>query len=169
MNWLILVSNIVLGAILLFSYFYLGTQNKGVVEKLWGNIKGNIRTFYTVSIFVAAIGYLYMVYFLGFEVKNNNSIINKLLIHQIVIIVFSMLWMPLSIKYLSNKNTLLKILIILVLFIVGIAALANTITLRNLEVSKKLITKKNWAIAGSAYLFFQTFIMDFLSWNYNFF
>jgi uncharacterized membrane protein YbjE (DUF340 family) len=80
-----------------------------------------------------------------------------------------MLWMPLSIKYLSNKNTLLKILIILILFVVGISALANTITLRKLEVSKKLIMKKNWAIAGSAYLFFQTFIMDFLSWNYNFF
>lgn len=170
MNWLILLCNLILGSILLFSYFYLGSnKDKKVLEKLWGNIKGNKRYFYIISIFIAAIGYLYMTYFLAVDVKNNKNVLNQLLIYQIIIIIFSMLWMPLSIRYLSNKNIILKILIILVLFIVGIAALANTITLRKLEVSKNLITKKNLAIAGSAYLFFQTFIMDFLSWNYNFF
>ena len=38
MNRLILATNIILGSILIYSYYYLSSKNEGAVEKLWGNI-----------------------------------------------------------------------------------------------------------------------------------
>jgi|SaaInlStandDraft_2_1057019.scaffolds.fasta_scaffold154410_1 hypothetical protein len=168
MNYGILLANVVLGTILLYSYYYLGSNNSGVVEKLWGRIRGNLRNFYLFSMLVTLIGYLLMLYFLVFRVKNNNELLNEILVFQIIVIVISMLWMPLSIKYLTNKNIYLKPIIILVLFVVGIAALGNTLKVSKLQVSNKNKSFKNLAVAGAGYLFFHTFVLDFLGWNYNF-
>lgn len=169
MNYLILATNIILGSILIYSYYYLASKNEGAVEKLWGNIKGNVRNLYKISILLAGIGYIYMLYFLVFKVKNNRELLNKILIFQVILIVISMLWMPITINYIQNKNAYLKSLIILIVFIVGIAALGNAINIYKLDIPSKNRTEKILALTGAGYLFFQTFVMDFLSWTYNFF
>jgi hypothetical protein len=169
MNSLILVTNIILGAILLFSYYYLASKNPGEIDKLWGNIKGDVRNLYKVSIILAGIGYVYMLYFLVFKVKNNRELLNKILLFQIILIVISMLWMPISLNYLTNKHVYSKFLIIFIVFIVGIAALGNAVNIYKLDVPSKNKTGKIMALTGAGYLFFQTFVMDFLSWTYNFF
>jgi len=169
MNRLILATNIILGSILIYSYYYLASKNEGAVEKLWGNIKGNVRNLYKISILLAGIGYIYMLYFLVFKVKNNRELLNKILIFQVILIVISMLWMPITINYIQNKNAYLKSLIILIVFIVGIAALGNAINIYKLDIPSKNRNGKILALTGAGYLFFQTFVMDFLSWTYNFF
>jgi len=78
-----------------------------------------------------------MLYFLVFKVKNNRDLLNKILVCQVIVIIISMLWMPISIKYLQNKNEYLKYLIIFIVFIVGIAALGNAINIYKLDIPSK--------------------------------
>ena len=77
-----------------------------------------------------------------------------------MLILASMLWMPLSIKYLNNKEELTKVAIILILFVVAMCALAIFYKIFKLNDTGKF---KNLA------LFLHTFLLDFLNWNYNFF
>ena len=167
MNNLALYSNIVLGILLLYSYFYLYSKNSGVVKKLWGSIKGIERKLTIVSMIITGILYLLTIYYISFHTdKLDKNKINDIIKYQVILIIASMLWMPLSIKYLENKQVLTKIAIILILFVVAMSSLAILLKINKLDDTSKY---KNYALIGSGFLFFHTFCLDFLNWNYNFF
>ena len=116
---------------------------------------------------ITGITYLFTIYYLGFKSdKLDKKLLNEILKYQIILIIASMLWMPLSIKYLNKKDVLTKIAVILILFIVAISALAIFYKLLTINDNSKY---KIMALVGSGMLFFHTFFLDFLNWNYNFF
>ena len=71
MNYLILLVNTILGLLLLYSYYFLINKTNDS-QRLWGRIHKKYRPFYTISMILAALGYMFMIYFLGFKVKNNK-------------------------------------------------------------------------------------------------
>ena len=77
-----------------------------------------------------------------------------------------MIWMPLSISYLETKNILTKFGIIMTLFVVAMSVLMFSYKI--FKSDTPLNTMKIMALVGCAYLFFHTFFMDFIVWNYNF-
>ena len=79
------------------------TIDKKYLNK-WGRIKEKYKNLYLLSILLATIGYLLILNFVVFRVKNNNNKMHEILSFQIIIILASMLWMPLSIRYHKNKN-----------------------------------------------------------------
>ena len=167
MNSFALYTNIILGLLLLASYYYFASENKDIVNKLWGNIKGIRRYFTIVSIIITAILYLFTFYYIGFKSdKLDQNIIKNIVLYQAMLILASMLWMPLSIKYLNNKEELTKVAIILILFVVAMCALAIFYKIFKLNDTGKF---KNLALLGAGVLFLHTFLLDFLNWNYNFF
>jgi hypothetical protein len=167
MNNLALFSNGVLGLILIASYVYFGMENKKIVNKLWGNIKGNKRKLTIASIIITAFFYLFTIYYIGFKSdKLDQNIIKNIVLYQVILILASMLWMPLSIKYLNKQEQLTKVAIILILFVVAMCALAILYNIFKLNDVGKY---KNLALIGAGMLFLHTFFLDFLDWNYNFF
>jgi hypothetical protein len=67
MDTKLLSINVLFGVIVLYTYFkYLGDSLKiGVkVDELWGNIKGNYRNVYYISLVISALSYLYLCYYL---------------------------------------------------------------------------------------------------------
>ena len=167
MNHLAVYTNVILGLLLLASYYYFGYENKDTVDKLWGNIKGNYKNFTIVTIIITTILYLFTFYYIGFKSdKLDQNIIKNIVLHQAILILASILWMPLSIKYLNKKEELTKVAIILILFVVAMCALAIFYNIFKLNDKGKF---KNLALLGAGVLFFQTFILDFLNWNNNFF
>ena len=178
MNYTILFVNTILGLLLLYSYYFLINKLEKP-QRLWGRIHEKYRPIYTVSMLIAALGYVFMLYFLGFKVKNNGKLMNEILCLQIIIILASMLWMPLATKYIKNKNEdknknknkniILKFAIILILFTVAIASLGNFFKVLSINFPQKDINVRFFSVIGAFYLFFHTFALDFLSWNYNFF
>ena len=167
MNNLAIYSNIIFGLLLLISYYYLGSNNSRIVEKLWGNIKGNKRKLVVLSMLVTGVLYLFTVYYIGFLTDHlDKDKINNIVLYQIILILASMLWMPLSINYLNKKELLTKIAVILILFIVAMCAMTILYKIFRLKDKGKY---KNMALLGAGMLFFHTFFLDFLDWNYNFF
>ena len=162
-NTLLLIS----GAILLYSYYRLGV-NTPYVNKLWGKIDGNFKNVYIISIFISAFPFLLTVYYLNVDKKLDQQIKNKIYLGLLGIVLFSIFWMPLSILYLLKKEDkcMIRKLVIFTLFLVAASAFY---VLRELYLinDNSLIYKGSFY--GMCYFFFHVFVLDFITWSYNFF
>jgi hypothetical protein len=164
-NYIIFLA--ILGVILLYSYYYLAVNDKRVME-LWGRIKGNFLNLYYLSMVLSTIGFLLFFYYIVVSTSFKRSDINHMFIALLAIIVISMLWMPLSLKYLRNKGPLLMFLITFVLFLVAVSALYLIFVLDNVNESKYILNK-NLALYGMIYFFIHASVFDLTLWSYNFF
>jgi hypothetical protein len=164
-NYIIIIA--LIGILLLYSYYYYATNDKRVLE-LWGRIKGNYLKIYYISMFVSAFGFLLFFYYLfisnSFTINEQYNIFCALL----GIVVISILWMPLSLLYLRNKNNVLMISIILVLLLVALFTLYLLFLLYNINEKNYKLNKK-LALYGMIYFFIHAFFFDFISWSINFF
>lgn len=171
---MLLLINIIFGSILLYSYYHYIKYSDVSVKKLWGGAF-KVKNIYGLSMLIVALGYLSTVFFILFKTKNNlnnKTLISEILIVQALIITISMLWLPLTLKYIkSNDNVAIKLSVILTLLIVGLASLKqvflvtklNALNTRCAEITKKI------AIIGSSLFFIHTFFLDFIGWNVGFF
>ena len=165
MKTTILSTNVIFGGLLLYSYYYYYIHNKKSFPKLWGNIQN--KQPYIVSIFIAAACYLYILGYLLIQVnptQRNTILLKELNIQQIILIIISILWTPLSIMYIKNEESkpFLKLAILLVLFIVSMCSLLYYKTLRKLNVPK-------FVLICALIFFAHVFFGDFILWSYNFF
>ena len=165
-----------LGIVLLYSYYYLGTNNKKIVNDLWGNIRNikHLIPVYIGSMFLAAIGFLSALYYL-YKTTSLTPYEKQMIPISLIIIIFvSIFWMPLSLNYLKIKNktnfksVYLKYAIIGVLSIVAFASLYSTVLINTIR-EKNYKLEQKIATVGMSYFFIHTFFFDNLSWNYNFF
>jgi len=163
---------ILLGILLLYSYYYLATQNKSSVNALWGNIRSikHLIPVYIVSMFLSAIGFLAALYYL-YKTTSLTSYEKQRIPFAFMVIVFaSLFWMPLSLTYLKDKTkpAYLKYTIIAVLSIVAFASLYSTVLINTIR-EKNYKLEQKIATVGMSYFFIHTFFFDNVSWNYNFF
>jgi hypothetical protein len=170
---LILV-NVILGISLLYSYYYY-IKTGGVSGKiLWGR-SYSVRKLYIASMILAAIGYLLVLGFSIFKTvdsSKNRALLSNLIIIQILILVMSMLWLPLTLDYIKgNRKPLTMIAVVIVLFIVGISAfkqmkLIQQLTPENTQCAKMTQTA---SVMGAGVFFIHTFFFDFIGWSAGFF
>lgn len=165
-NYFIIIA--LLGAILLLTYYNFIHSGIDNAELLWGRIKDNLRKMYYVSMLITAISFILILYylFLTNSLDYNNSL--QILMTICAIIILSMFWMPISLKYLIVKLDKYKILITAILFFVALASLLLAIELYKIN-EKKYKTQKNIAFAAAIYFFFHTFVLDTIVWTQHFF
>ncbi len=157
----------VLGIILLYSYYYFITISPSNLEILWAGIKGFYRNMYIFSMILAAVGFMFLLYY--FYVSSlSESQINNLFVGAVLVILILMLWMPLSLKYSKNKSKTYQFMVLVVLFSVVFATLYIISIIDNID-DKKNKDILNLARFGMYYFLFHTFILDSLTWSFNFF
>jgi len=161
------VSILVFGAFLLYSYYRLGTNTPNV-NQLWGSIKGNLKHFYTFSIFLCAIPFLTTMYYVNTSKTIDKHMKNNILCGLLCIVIFSIFWMPLSILYLLKKEdkSMIQQLVLITLFLVACSALYVVMHLHKIK-SDDLLYKTSYY--GMCYFLFHVFALDFITWSYNFF
>lgn len=172
-----LLVNVVIGSLLLFSYYYY-IKNGGIgLKTLWGFAYPHRNIFY-VSMVFALISWLLIFEFVLLSSRNslvNARVISNLSTVQAIIIVVSMLWLPLVLIYAKSKtnpkNPFLMLGILFVLLVVALASLKQIFIIRKIEHDNCKVANlsKNLAIAGGVYFFIHTFFFDFLAWDYSFF
>jgi len=166
---ILLVLNIVGGVAVIGSYA-LGLRGESSgADALWGGVPARIRPLYTVSMVLSAIGYLSVLYFVFFELVPDEVEIGGrfgfALLYPIIVLMLipSAFWMPLSNLYVKNPRTGVWIAVRAVLFIVGLASIALAWALFALEPSDQGVAY--WfAVVGSCYFAFHTFILDAVLW-----
>jgi len=174
-KWLLLLVNVILGTILLYSYYHYIKHGGVSIKTLWGKAYKQ-RNIYIFSMLLATVGYLLVLMYSLVKTVNsryNNAIISNLMTIQVVIVSISMIWLPLTILYLKeNANKLVTMIaVVLTLFIVAMAAfkqisLVKSLIPENNECSKMM---KKVAQGGAMYFFIHTFFFDFIGWNLGFF
>ena len=151
----------VLGILLLVSYKYLYSV------KLWGSIDGSFRSWYLISMFVAAFGFILMMYYMRIGKSFSHSDVMQLFITSLVIIIISMLWMPFSLQYYKHPILWLKIIILLILLTVALAGFYAILRIYWVKETEYKMTKI-MAIIGMKYFFLHTFVLDLIIWSKNF-
>ena len=79
MNNLVLCTNLILGTMLLFSYYYIGKKNINKVEKLWGNIKNLEKKITIFSMILTGLLYLLVLNYLVFHTSKLDQLKIKIL------------------------------------------------------------------------------------------
>ena len=171
---MLILLNVLFGAVLLFSYYRYINFGGVPLKTLWGKAY-SVRKAYSASILLAGLGYALLLFFTIFKTTNsarNTALTSNLLIVQVLIIVVSMIWLPLTLLYVKEgRKPFIMLAILIVLFIVGISSfkqikIIQSLTSQSNECAK--VTQKA-AIVGAGVFFFHTFFLDFIGWSCGFF
>lgn len=166
---ILLLMNVLGGAAVLGSYVLWLRGSPGGADALWGGVPARLRPVYTVSMILSAIGYLAIFYYLHFEPGPDEVTIGGGLgfvwfIPVIVLMLFpSALWMPLSSLYADRPSRGAWIGVRAVLFVVGLASIALAWALFTLRPNNS-DTAYWFAVVGSCYFAFHTFVLDAVLW-----
>ena len=158
MNRKLLISNLIGGPLVLFTYFsYLGgALQKGVTtDQLWANIKGGNRNIYFISMILSTISYLYLLYFLIFknEIKDN-----KVLIGTIIFFIGASTWAPFLYHNFISKISKIFTYLSLTLTSFGIILIFKYLMMKGDTASK---------ISISIFLI-HVLLLDNIIWSINF-
>lgn len=162
--------NIILGPILLYTYYKGVSQNSDIASKLWGGVPQVFTPYIVASMFIAAFGYFFFTYYLTFEVDQQTLLVfNKFnfsifIILYLMILVPSCFWIDLSINYLINENPMLWKWIVLILYTVGIASIILLICLININPNNGSLLYRI-SILGCFAFTFHTMFLDGLLWT----
>ena len=165
-NYFVIIS--LLGVLLLLTYYNFSQSGKNNVELLWGRIKDKLLIFYYISMLLTAISFLTILYYLYITTSLDYNKSLQILFTISTIIVISMFWMPISLKYLVYKLFKYKVLIVSILLGISIASLLLALEIYGIN-EKKYKFEKNIAFYAAIYFFFHIFFMDTVLWTQNFF
>ena len=169
----LLLINIIGGAAVLGSYAWGLATHPGQGNALWGAVPQILREISTVTMLLAAAGWLIFYIFLLFKVDLDTVRINlgagfkAFSVLSLAVLLPSALWMPVTFAYIAHPSTLIWMVDRLVLILVGLASLGLLSALMNIQPRKPALFF--WlAFGGCALLCIQTALMDALIWA-NFF
>jgi hypothetical protein len=158
-----LLINLIGGAAVIGSYVWGLAGKTGGANALWGNAPANIRSVYTASMILSALGYLAVMYFLFFAL--DLSTINTAVFYGafLGILLASAFWMPLTNMYVSHSSVILWVAIRVVLLIVGVASIVLAALLISLHAKEG--GAAYWlAVVGACYFAFHTAVLDAALW-----
>jgi hypothetical protein len=157
------------GAAVLASYAHGLWAHPASRGAVWGDVPDALRPVYTVTMLLAAVGYLAFTYFVLFRLDPRRTQVagrfgyGAFIILYALILIPSALWMPLTFAMLEQPGAALWVAIRAVLALVGLGSvglLAALLTVhpRSPHVAHRL------AVAGAVALVLQTAVLDALVW-----
>lgn len=166
----LMLLNMVCGSAVLFSYAHGLISNPSVRSALWGDIPQWLAPLYTVSMLLAAAGYLAVLFFILFRIDPDEALIagrrRYRLFHLLygTVLLPSILWMPLCFEMLREPSTGLWIAIRIVLALVGLGSLGILAAILMLRPRRATLSFR-LAVVGSIAFCIQTAILDALVWT----
>lgn len=150
---LLSIEIIVLGVLVLLSYYYIPKIYKINILRLWFKMPQNIIPTITVFMLLAVIGFLIFSYYNIFEFK----ITYKEYLSYGLILFPAIFWILLATKYLLKKKLLYKILTILSLILTALGSILMCMI---------AYYKNIQSFISSIFFSIQTVIWDAILWSY---
>jgi hypothetical protein len=172
MHWksILLLVIIALGGVAVIGSYVIGLRGKaGASDALWGGVPAKVRPVYGVSMMLSAVGFLALLFYIFFKLDPPDVVIagrygfDLFFPIFITILLPSALWMPLSKMYVEQPSTLMWIVVRVMLFLVGLASIELVWALFALDLETRGVAY--WfAVVGSCYFAFHTFVLDAVLW-----
>jgi hypothetical protein len=169
-KWMLVFINLLGGIAVLGSYYYGLVYLPSAVDILWGGVPQGVRPVYTVSMFLAAAGYIVFTAYILFGIQPESTRLFKrfgyTLFHWIYLLILipSALWLPLTYLAATQSSPVLLWIVQLVLALVGIASLTLLLSLINLK-SPPSPWFHRAAIVGGVFFCIQTVLLDAIIWS----
>jgi hypothetical protein len=163
------VINVLGGAAVIGSYIYGLSAHPGTGDALWGATPNQVRTFYAMSMVLAALGYLAFTYFLLLRADPTMARVAKRpglgLFNWLYvgILVPSALWMPLTWMNIAQSSEGLWFGIRAILVAVGLASIGLMTALVRFR-PKVPAWAYRLAVLGSVVFTLHTAVLDALVW-----
>jgi hypothetical protein len=164
-----LMINVLGGSAVIGSYIHGLLTHPENRQALWGNVPQGLIPVYSISMLLAASGYLALFFYLllgvdAAQVRIAGRFTFPLFyLIYLLILVPSVFWMPLTYAMIAAPSSLLWFAIRFVLWTVGVGALALLAAMLCLEPQTP-----GWAyfiaVIGSMVVAFQTFVLDAILW-----
>src|SRR5690606_30667536 len=160
--------NLILGPLVLLSYVFSASTWPGHTEALWGDIPERFRSVYVTNMFLAAFGYLTILYYvLRHTYEGATRFIGAFGLGYVnfatvLILIPSAIWMPLT-SYALDQQLDLLIAIQVVLWLVAAGSL---LLLMGLFTVTPDVPRKPLMVARAGAIFFcvQTVVLDAVVW-----
>ena len=155
----------VLGGYAVCLYFFPDQR-----EALWGGVQNGLQSIFTVSMLLAATGYLAFSYGIMFK-SSPEEFSSKLFASRysisilcLIFLISASIWMPATIAYLKTNNSIWWILSVTSLWITAISLfIATTILITNpLAIPSSFY--RVLAISGISYITFHCLVLDAIIW-----
>ena len=155
------------------SYAYGLLKNTELRSELWGAVPDHIQPYYTICMFLAAIGYFfftgYILQYVSFDTTQIFGCYNFTIINLLYagFLIPSALWISMTFAMIGNPSVLLWIGIRTILFTVGFSSIGLFLAFffSNFEKSSWLFYA---GIAGLIPFSIQTMVLDAIIWPYYF-
>lgn len=168
-QWILAVINIIGGIAVLGSYALGIRRHPDTKGKVWGGVPSKLKPYYTISMLLAAVGYLAFAYFVFFKIEPNEvetmGGLDFPAFYTIcaVILIPSALWMPLTFSMIDGPSKTKWCGIRTVLGLVGVASLVLLASLITLDQHQS--DAPYWiAVIGIGFFCIQTALLDALVW-----
>lgn len=161
----------IIGGILVLGSYYFGIRSGKGSDSLWGGTPVKVRTLYTVSMVLSAIGYFifwwYIFSNLGSDTFSSLKIFGRYFFSILFILILgaSSLWMPLTNLMISNPSSLVWVAIRVVLTVGGLASSAVFVALLTLT-PRPTDNIYYGSLIGILWFTFHTGVLDALLWPY---
>ena len=165
----LLFINLVGGPAVLGSYVYGIMSYPHTAHLLWGDVPEAVIPFYTANMFVAAAGYLLFTWFVLFRIPPDSTTVlgrygyGYFSVATAVILLFSAIWMPLTLWVMDHSRPDLLVLVQMVLMASAIGSIMMTVGLCK---AQPVANGWGWRLALIGALAFcsQTVVLDALVW-----
>ena len=169
-----LYSNIVFGLVFIIYFMYtinLKSNNTSLNKLIKSFTCLNVFKVYTLIVIIIYLFTVFNSYKNIKETKKNKIFLRELTIQQIIIIVISMMWLPITLNFISNNSDLYKLSILLIIIIVSCTVFMYANTLKKLEIenNKNMKIMKYMSYTGASVIFVHTTFMMLFVWAFNFF
>ena len=143
-------------------------------EMLWGNVQGDMRYAFIISMLLATAGYLAFAYGILLE-SDPSEFLSRVLDTKQGISILCMIfllsaasWMPATIAYLKTSNSLWWIISVTSLWVTAISLFAATIIVISSPLAIPSTFHRILTISGISVITFHCLVFDAIIWVYRF-
>ncbi|MQG15673.1 MAG: hypothetical protein FI698_02545 [SAR202 cluster bacterium] len=171
-NVSLFISVNVLGAILVLGgYVIILTMFPEFRSALWGGIKGTTQSLFTISMLLAAAGYL-LFYFVVVLKSNpdsaNTETFRLITCLSLIFLIASAIWMPATITYIGKQHIGFWILAVFSLWITATALISLVVWFSVSDIGIESSRLKTASIIGLIYITFHCLVLDAIIWVFKF-
>ena len=138
---------------------------------LWGGVKGTTQSLFTISMLLAAAGYLVFIFVVLLKSNPNSANTEAFRLITCLSLIFllaSAIWMPATVAYIGKQHVFLWILAVSSLWITAAALISLVVLFSISDIGIESSKLKTASIIGLIYITFHCLVLDTIIWVFKF-
>ena len=165
----LLIINVILGSMVLYSYYSGLNKEPELSLKLWGGVPSILQPIIIGCMFISALGYFLFTYNFLINADVDKLFLNKftywsLHVLYLLILIPSMLWINFTFKYMKSGDIFDWYIVVAILFCVAIASIILFLFTIDMNFENNMFIYLS-SVIGVSFFVFHTLFLDGFIWT----